>query len=213
MLPVPMAAVLAALGPGPRDAARDAARHELARRPYVDARPPLLLRAVGRVLRALGDLLDGAAGRLGSGLPARLLLLAVVAVVVVVVLVRLGPLGRRRPAAGLFDGDHAGTADQHRARAGQLAAERRWAEAVRERLRAVVRELEGRGVLDPRPGRTAGEVARDAGAAVPALAGGLRRGAGVFDEVWYGGRPATAQSYEVLVGLDDEVRAAGRLPA
>ena len=45
----------------------------------------------------------------------------------------------------------------------------------------------------PGPGRTAGEVARDGGAALPPVAGGLRQGARLFDEVWYGGRAAEAR--------------------
>ena len=68
-----------------------------------------------------------------------------------------------------------------------------------------MRELEARGALDPRPGRTAGEVARDGGAAVPAVADDLRRAARVFDEVWYGGRPADAASYAALVAVDARV--------
>ena len=79
---------------------------------------------------------------------------------------------------------------------------------MRERLRAVVRDLEARGLLDPRPGRTAGEVARDAGAAVPALAEDLRRASIVFDEVWYGGRTADAGSYALLVDVDTRAAAA-----
>ena len=65
---------------------------------------------------------------------------------------------------------------------------------MRERLRAVVRELESRGVLEPRPSRTADEVARDGSAAVPDLAEPLRRATTTFDEIWYGGRTADASS-------------------
>ena len=78
-----------------------------------------------------------------------------------------------------------------------------------------MRELEARGVLDARPGRTAGEVARDGGDAVPALAADLARAAAVFDEVWYGGRTADAASYAVLVEVDGRVTGArvGRVTA
>lgn len=195
------------------DGARDAARDELSRQPYQDAKPSLLLRVVGRVARALADLVDGAAARVGDGALARVLLLAVVAAVAVAVLVRLGPLGRGERAGRAVLGEGpARSAQDHRASAEQAAAAQRWAEAVRERLRAVVRELEARGVLDPRPGRTAVEVAGDAGAAVPALADDLGRAARVFDEVVYGGRPGTAEAYAVLVALDDRVRGARPVP-
>jgi hypothetical protein len=126
---------------------------------------------------------------------------------VAVVLHRTGPLARRGPQReALFAGSAVLTAQAHRELAEAAAGEGRWADAVRERLRAVVRELESRGALDPRPGRTAGEVARDGGAAVPALAADLSRAAMLFDEVWYGGRDADAGSYAVLVGVDERVR-------
>ena len=192
-----------------REQARDAAREELSRRQYADAQPPLLLRLLGRAVRSLVDLLERVPVGTGSGPVARLLLAALLVGLAAVLLVRLGPLRRRgTPGGAVFAGGSTLTAEQHRAAAEQAAAQGRWADAVRERLRAVVRELEARGVLDVRPGRTAGEVARDGGAAVPDLAGDLRRAAEVFDEVWYGGREAGSAAYDVLVQVDDRVRAA-----
>jgi hypothetical protein len=184
-----------------REEAADAAREELSRQQYQDAQPPVLLRLVGRLLRELVELLDRAAATAPGGRLGLLLLVGLLVAAVAVVLTRLSPrrAGRRR---ALFDGDRPLTAADHRQRADAAAAAGRFADAVRERLRAVVRELEARGVLDPRPGRTADEVAREAGAAVPAVADDLRRAARVFDEVWYGGRPATAESYAVLVDVD-----------
>jgi len=188
-----------------REAARDAARDELSRPEYDAAQPPLLLRLVGRAVRALLDLLDGAAAAVPGGYAGLLVLLLLVALLVAVVLTRVRPGADRAASRPLFTGSAVLTAAQHRAQAEAAADDGRFAEAVRERLRAVVRDLEARGVLDPRPGRTAGEVARDAGAAVPAVAADLRRAAGVFDEVWYGGRAADATSYAVLVEVDQRV--------
>ena len=48
-------------------------------------------------------------------------------------------------------------------------------------------------------------MARDGGAAVPDVAADLARAAALFDEVWYGGRPADASSYAVLVAVDERV--------
>jgi hypothetical protein len=98
------------------------------------------------------------------------------------------------------------TADEHRAAAERAATAGDLAEAVRERFRAVVRELEQRGVLDPRAGRTVDEVAQEAGTALPLVADDLRGAAVQFDDVWYGGRPATAEGYRQLVCVDDRVR-------
>jgi len=191
-----------------RDAARHAARDELRDRRYADAQPPLLVRVVGRVIREFLSVLDRAAGGVPGGWVGLLLLALVIAAFVAVVLVKLGPLGRRSTGDPLFATGRALSADEHRAAAERAAASGQWAEAVRERLRAVVRELEVRGVLDPRPGRTADEIARDAGDAVPAVAGDLRRAATVFDEVWYGGRTADSASYALLVDVDRTVSAA-----
>lgn len=188
-----------------RDSARDAARAELSRREYADAQPPLLVRLAGRLVRELGELLDGAAAAVPGGRLGLLLLLGLLVLLVAVVLARVRPAGRSGARAPLFAGSAELSAKQHRELAEQAAAEGRFADAVRERLRAVVRDLEARGVLDPRPGRTAGEIARDAGAAVPAVAADLRRASIVFDEVWYGGRAADASSYALLVEVDERV--------
>ena len=189
-----------------REAARDAAREELSRPEYDAAQPPLLIRLAGRAVREVLELLDGAAGAVPGGYVGLLLLLLLIAGFVAVVLAKVRPGGSDRSGGrALFTGATVLTAAEHRALADAAAAEGRWADAVRERLRAVVRDLEARGVLDPRPGRTAGEVARDAGAAVPGVADDLRRAAVVFDEVWYGGRTADASSYALLVEVDGRV--------
>lgn len=187
-----------------REAARRAAREELLDRRYDEAQPPLLARIVGRVLREIGELLTRAAGNAPGGRLGLLLFFGLIALFATVVIVRLGP-SRSRSSSALFDTGRVLTAADHRALAERAAASGQWAEAVRERLRAVVRELEARGVLEPRPGRTAGEVARDGGRAVPALVEPLRRGTTVFDEVWYGGRAADASSYAVLLAVDEAV--------
>lgn len=188
-----------------REQARELAREELSRREYDDAQPPLLFRLLGRALRELGELLERTAGALPGGGLGLLLLLALLVALLLVVRAKVGPVARGRRRETVFDGGRAMTAEGHRALAEIAAGEGRYAEAVRERLRAVVRELEARGVLDPRPGRTAGEVARDGGRAVPAIADDLRRAATVFDETWYGGREADASSYALLVEVDRTV--------
>jgi hypothetical protein len=77
---------------------------------------------------------------------------------------------------------------------------------VRARLRAVVVTLEARGDIDPRPGRTAAEVASEAGGVRPELRDQLWRGALTFGEIWYGRRRATPQDDQVLKELDEAVR-------
>jgi hypothetical protein len=190
-----------------REAARELAHRELQQRAYDQARPSLLVRAVTSVLHALGDLLDRAGSNVPGGRSGLVLVLVVLGVLVALVVVRLRPSRSGARAEGVFADGRALRAAEHRALAERAAAAGDFAEAVRERLRAVVRELEARGVLDPRPGRTADEVAREAGRLVPTLDVPLRRAATTFDEVWYGGRVADAASYAVLVDVDTTVTA------
>ncbi len=202
-----IAAQLAAVVPVGRDEARQAAERELSKGIYHQNEPGPVTRAFDALVDWLGRLLDRIIGAAPGGSFGPLVLLAAVLVVVAVVLWRTGPVrraGRARSPQVELSGDLG--ADEHRRRAEEHTAAGRFAEAVRERMRAIVRELETRGVLDPRPGRTADEVAREGGALVPTIAGDLRAAASVFDEVWYGGRPATPHSDALMRQADDRVR-------
>ena len=191
-----------------RDEAAQLAREELAKQVYRDAGPGLVERLVRWLLEQAGRLLDGAAGVSPGGYSGLVVVLLLVAAAVVAVRLKVGPLGRRAAREeALFIG-RTRTAAQHRAAADAHAAAGAWAEAVRERLRAVVRSLEERAVLDERAGRTADEAAAEAGRALPSCAAGLRAAAVLFDEIWYGGRPAGPESYAALRDLDAQVQAA-----
>jgi hypothetical protein len=188
-----------------RESAREAAEAELSRPVYRESEPGLVQRAAEWLWERVGELLE-AAGNVG--VPGRVgLLVAALLLVALVVVFRLrtGPLARRSAVVDVPGARQLGAAD-HRRLAERHAAEGRYAEAVRERMRAVVRELEQRGLLMPRVGLTAGEVAVEAGALAPAVAGDLRDAAALFDEVWYGGRPATAQAAARLAEVDERVR-------
>jgi Domain of unknown function (DUF4129) len=189
-----------------RDEARDRARLELAD-PAYNAEPPLLQRIVEWVLEHVGELLSRTAGAL-SGPVGLAVLLALLALVAVVVLRRTGPPARRARTGGVLFGTRRRSAAENRADADAAAARNDWRVAVIERYRAVVAELEERGVIDPRPGRTADEAAADAGAFLPAVAADLGAGARLFDAVHYGNRPATADNDATLRRLDDAARAA-----
>ena len=188
-----------------REAARQLARDELRDPGYDEARPSLVVRALARVVQEIRDLFDRASAHTPGGRIGVVLVLVALAglAVLLVVQLRVGREGARGGA--LFAEGAVRTAADHRAAAEAHAAAGEWDEAVRERLRAVVRDLETRGVLDARPGRTADEVAGEAGRLVPALGDPLRLAATTFDEVWYGGRQADASSYDVLVEVDDLV--------
>lgn len=196
-----------------RDQAREAAHRELSRPEYQQAKPPLIQQAINWLLDELGTLFSGADSAVPGGIWGLLVLTALAAGLIALLFVKLRPSRSRTMPGALFGADIDRSAQSHRSLAEAAAAQGRYADAVRERLRAVVRELEEHGLLDPRPGRTADEVARDGGAAVPELAGPLAEGARVFDEVWYGGRTADASTYAVLVAVDKKVTGTRLVPA
>ncbi|MFG2637210.1 DUF4129 domain-containing protein [Streptomyces sp. NPDC048362] len=188
-----------------RDPAREAARRELSKRMYHENDPGLIQRA----LNAFWDLLDKLFGTAAAASPGGAVgLLAVILFAIVVLTAlwwRLGtPRRQAASAAALFD-DRPRSAAEHRATAEAHAAQGHWNQAVQERMRAVVRSLEERTLLDARPGRTADEAAAEAGRALPAHTDRLRASAREFDDVTYGGRTATREAYHRLTELDHDL--------
>lgn len=92
-----------------------------------------------------------------------------------------------------------------RSLADELAAQGRYAEAVRERLRGMVRELIERRVIEHRPGWTVTELAGAAARVRPAVAAPLRTAGGIFSDLWYGQRPALAGHDRRMRELADEL--------
>ena len=197
-----------------RDAAHEAAQRELAKPIYPKAS------LTDRFSEWLDDLLYRIAQE-GSSLPGgwfTVSILLIVLAVAIVVAVRIARRTMRTNRGGdhaLFDSQEL-SARQHRATAEQYAAVGNWTAAIRHRLRAIARQLEEDGVLNPVPGRTATELAKDAGAAVPDLAGELLQAANAFNDVTYGERPGTEPAYRMIADLDSHLRsrgaAAGRSP-
>jgi Domain of unknown function (DUF4129) len=77
--------------------------------------------------------------------------------------------------------------------ADRYAAEGRFAEAVRERLRAMVRELVDRGVITHHPGWTVTELAEAAGSARPAVRPPVVEATKIFSFIWYRKEPALSE--------------------
>ncbi|GGK64783.1 hypothetical protein Sme01_25110 [Sphaerisporangium melleum] len=209
---VPAALVTAAalLAPGDgigRDEARRRAVEELVKPEY--QQESLLERAYRMLREFIDTLMDGAPGGVPGGVLALVLVLLLVAGLLVLIAwqARRATGVRRAAAEGLF-GPRARTAEEHRAEAERMATESRWSDAIRERLRAVARDLEDRAIVTPQAGRTADELAGAAGRELPALAPALAAAARLFDDVTYGQVPGTAEGYGSLVDLDAAVRAA-----
>ncbi|HEU5476058.1 MAG TPA: DUF4129 domain-containing protein [Actinophytocola sp.] len=185
-----------------RDEARDAAVRELSDPAYAAAEPSLLT----QVLDWLAERLAGFGLAVPGGPTGLIMLAAAVALIVVAMRLRAGRITRNRAARPeLFQG-RVRTAADHRRAAAEAAARGELSEAVRERFRAIVRELEQRGVLTEMSGRTVAEIAAAATAALPGSATELSAAAALFDEVIYGGRPATMAGYQRLARLDEAVQ-------
>ncbi|MFJ6195318.1 DUF4129 domain-containing protein [Micromonospora sp. NPDC092111] len=89
--------------------------------------------------------------------------------------------------------------------ADRLAAEGRYAEAVRERLRGMVRRLVTAGAVEPRPGMTVTELADAAARTRPPVDPPLRAAGAIFSELWYAQRPAAARHDRRMRELADEL--------
>ncbi|MCZ3389961.1 MAG: DUF4129 domain-containing protein [Actinomycetia bacterium] len=184
-----------------RDEAQQLAERELLNPLYSDAQPPWWQRTGSWVWEHFTDLLNRLGGA-ASNLLWLIVVAAVIALIVFVIVRRAGGVQRRRARGGEVFTDRTSSAADHRARAEGAARMGDWNEAVLEGFRVIVRQLEERGALDPRAGRTADEAARDAGAVFGPLRSELDAAARAFDEVAYGDRPGTAEAYAQITSLD-----------
>ncbi|MCX5412156.1 DUF4129 domain-containing protein [Streptomyces sp. NBC_00059] len=192
----------------PRVPAREAAEDELSDPMYHEHDPNLLERGLDRFWDWVGDLMNGAAGAAPGGPLGLVVIILAVIGLGAALWWRLGTPQRTVHSAETLFGGTALSAAGHRDAAAAHAEAHRWTEAVQERMRALVRSLEDRAVLDPRPGRTADEAAAEAGRLLPAHADRLRAAARVFDDVTYGGRTADENAYLSLCTLDQDLEAA-----
>jgi hypothetical protein len=168
--------------------------------------PTVVDRVMSWVFDKLGEAFDSIVRFTPGGIASLLILIAAIVGLVIVLRIGLGPTALRNALTDRRRDAKARTADEYREEAEAFAARGDFKEAVRARFRAIIRELEQRAVLDPRAGRTAGEIAREGGAAVPAIGGDLRSVAGTFDQVWYGRRDATRADYDVVRDADERIR-------
>jgi Domain of unknown function (DUF4129) len=192
-----------------RGPAQRLARQELARSIYRPSWPQRVLNAIGRWLDSLLDGGSGGAHQIQWWAVA--VLIVVVALIFAGVLYWLGPTRRRRrrTVASVLGGFQLSAAD-YRQLSERLAAKGDFAGAIIERVRAIAVDLEQRGVLLPRPGRTASELATEAASSLPAtsLPGGaasLHQAARLFDDVRWGDRAGTLASYEQVRDLDTAI--------
>lgn len=185
------------------------AREELADPVYGNNEPGVLQRIYEAVADWLSELSATVSGEVPGGWWLLGPILAVLALLVVGLLLYTRPARQARRRGALFDTAATLSAAAHRALADRHAAAGEFADAVRERLRAITRDLEDRAIVAPRSGRTATELASEASVALPAHRAELHQAATVFNDIWYGGRKATVEHAGLLSNLDARL-AAGR---
>jgi hypothetical protein len=190
-----------------RKAAQRLAQAELAKLEY-HRHLPLTQRIVEAVLTFIARIFTAASNAAPGGWWGLIALAALAVILTAGLLNWIGPVARAHRGSGpLAAAGEARTARHHRQEAERLAASGDYAAAIVECVRAVAAELEERGVLLSRTGRTADEFAAEAGQALPAHAAALRDAARLFDEVRYGQRPGSRASYERLSELDRRIAA------
>jgi len=191
--------------PGPigRDAAERLARDELSKAIYHQPQslPARVSHYIGQLLQRL---FSAAASAAPGGWWTVVALAALVVVAVSVIAVRLGPLAKTARTTGrAWDpGPEAMTARQLRDASAASAADGDYSTAILQRVRAIVVSCAERGILTADAGRTADEVAAQAGERFPGQRGGLAAAAASFDQIRYGGGAGTRDGYERLCALD-----------
>lgn len=162
-----------------------------------------------RIEQAIERFLNSAGVAVPVGWWAIVALAALLVIAIAVVMAWIGPVRRSRARAmdPLLSSGQLSARD-HRQKAERLAAAGDYAAAIVESVRAIAVELEERGVLEPRVGRTADEFAAEASQPLPGHAAGLRAAAQLFDDVRYGERTGTAAGYQEVRELDVAIQAA-----
>jgi hypothetical protein len=173
------------------------ARHELAEMSFWQ-----------RVLGWLARLFSNARSVVPGGWFGLVALAAIAVLVGTAIIFWVRPARTRRDRAGSVLAGESMTARDYRQAAERFAADGDYAGALVETVRALAADLDERGILPPRPGRTADELAAEAGRELPSLAADLLAVTRLFDDIRYGDREGNLAGYELVSQVDAQVRAA-----
>jgi hypothetical protein len=193
-----------------RDGAQHAAHDELSKAIYHQQTDPLPVRATKWIGHQIDRLLGTTFTHSPTGSFGAFALVILIVVVVAVIIWRVGPPRRAAAIGSVLASGKTTTAADHRRLAQEAAGRGDWNVAVLERMRAVARELEERGTLSARPGRTATELAAEASPLLAAGGDRLTVAAQRFNDVVYGGATATRADDDVIQAADEAVRQSSR---
>ena len=183
------------LGP---DEARERILEELAKDEYDDS-PGFVAWLLGAIEDWLARMVDGVDGSSATQTVIAVLLALVLAAVVVLVLRRTGLL-RRSPALAVD-----AALDAEPVLSGEAIDAGRTDDGTVLALRALVRDLEERTLLDVATGMTAHEAATRAALTFPDLRGRLQRGADAFDTAAYSVRSVGVKPAEDMLRLAEYI--------
>ena len=191
------------LGP---DEARERILEELAKDEYDDS-PGFVAWLLGAIEDWLARMVDGVDGSSAMQTVVAVLLALLLAAVVVLVLRRTGLL-RRSPALAVdaaLDAEPVLSGEELRGAARDAIDAGRTDDGTVLALRALVRDLEERTLLDVATGMTAHEAATRAALTFPDLRGRLQRGADAFDTAAYSVRSVGVKLAEDMLRLAEYI--------
>lgn len=191
---------------------REAMEGILARPEFAPAPRSMVERARDWVVDRLDSLLDAILAA-GAGSTVGLAVVAVLVAIIAVLAVRFSRgLARDPVLAATPERGARRPATDWRADAAAHEIAGRWRAALRCWWRALVADLAGRGLVEEAPGRTAGEYRRQLASAAPAAAPDFDAATILFEDAWYGDRPADAAQAQRLRALSARVLDARAAP-
>jgi hypothetical protein len=161
-----------------------------------------------RILHDIEKLFNTSANAVPGGWFGLVVFGVIIAVLIIAILTWVRPSAGRGIRARPLLGGKGRTALDYRRSATSFAEAGDYSQAIVEAVRAIAAELEERGILPPRLGRTADEFAVEAGGELPELATDLRAVTRLFDDIRYGDRAGTQAGYELVGRVDSRVRTA-----
>ena len=188
------------------DEARARVHEELAKAEYDDS-PGFVSWFLSLIEEWMLDLLDGVSRSSATQATLLVLLVLLLGVIVVLVLRRTGLIRRSHglTVSDALDAEPVLSGSALREAARRAILEKRTDDGTVLALRALVRDLEERALLDVAAGMTAQESAARAARAFPELGGRLTRAAEAFDTAAYSHRSTSAKQAEDLLLLAEYI--------